>query len=439
VTTTSSPQTNAATAPVSTTTTLLRRRATTLGPYSPLFYDSPLAMESASGVHLTDVNGTVYLDGYNNVPHVGHCHPHVIRAVYDQLQRLNIHTRYLNDRVLDYSERLLATFDEPLDRVFFTNSGSEANELALRIARQHSGNRGVLVTDFNYHGNTASLAELTTGLVVREPLGAHVRTISVPDLDHADGCEEAVLHDALAAVDAAITSLQEHGHGVSALLFDPLFSTEGLPRLPRRYVEDLASRVRAAGGLVISDEVQSGFGRVGTTVWGHQMRGLVPDLVTLGKPMGNGHPMGGVITTAALLAEFGSQNNYFNTFAGNPVSAAAGSAVLDVMEREELMQTARTCGQLMRHELTRLAGSYDFVGAAKGHGMFHGLEFLNPETGEPAPELAKQVVEGMVGRKVLISRIGKHDNMLKIRPPMPFGPEHAEILLARLTECLDAI
>ncbi|ANW68203.1 aminotransferase [Mycobacterium sp. djl-10] len=417
----------------------MRRRETTLGPYSPLFYDSPLAIESASGVHLTDVNGTVYLDGYNNVPHVGHCHPHVTHAIFDQLQRLNIHTRYLNDRVLDYAELLLDTFDEPLNRVFLTNSGSEANELALRIARQHTGNRGVLVTDFNYHGNTTSLAELTTGLTVREQLGAHVRTITVPDLDHPDGSDEAVLHDALAAVDAAISSLRDNGYGVSAVLFDPLFSTEGLPRLPDQYIKGLAARVRGAGGLIISDEVQSGFGRVGDAMWGHQMLGLVPELVTLGKPMGNGHPMGGVITTAALLDEFGSQNNYFNTFAGNPASAAAGTAVLEVIEREGLMQTARTCGQLIRHELTRLAGSYDFLGAAKGHGMFHGLEFLNPETGEPAPELAKQVVEGMVSRRVLISRIGKHNNMLKIRPPMPFAPEHAEILLARLTECLDDI
>ncbi|KMO81976.1 aspartate aminotransferase family protein [Mycolicibacterium obuense] len=438
MTTTSSPVSDAA-ATVTTAAALLRRRATTLGQHSPLFYDTPLAMESASGVHLTDVNGTVYLDGYNNVPHVGHCHPRVTGAVYDQLQRLNIHTRYLNDRVLDYAERLLATFDQPLERLFLTNSGSEANELALRVARQHTGNTGVLVSDFNYHGNTTSVAELTTGLTVREPLGAYVRTITAPDLDHVDGSEDAVLAEALAAVDAAITSLQDHGHGVSALLFDPLFSTEGLPRLPRRYIEGVAARVRAAGGLVISDEVQSGFGRVGTHMWGHQMHGLTPDLVVLGKPMGNGHPMGGVVTTAALLEEFGSQNTYFNTFAGNPVSAAAGLAVLEVIESEGLVQTAHACGQLMRRELTRLAGSYDFLGGAKGSGMFHGLEFLDPETGEPAPELAKQIVEGMVARQVLISRIGKFNSMLKIRPPMPFGTEHAEILLDRLTACLDAV
>ncbi|UOT03272.1 aminotransferase class III-fold pyridoxal phosphate-dependent enzyme [Rhodococcus opacus] len=415
---------------------LLRRRALTLGTHSPLFYDSPLAVRSASGVWLTSMDGVTYLDGYNNVPHVGHCHPYVVEAVHQQAKELNIHTRYLNDRVLDYAEQLLATFDQPLARLFLTNSGSEANELALRIARQHTGSTGVLVTDFSYHGNTTSLAELTTALPVREPLGAHVRALTVPDLDHENDAEEAVLARSLAQVDAAIASLQEEGHGLSALLFDPLFSTEGLPRLPRGYVTAVVERVRAAGGLVVADEVQSGFGRVGTCMWGHQIFEMVPDFVTLGKPMGNGHPMGGVITTAELLDEFGSNNLYFNTFAGNPVSAAAGLAVLKVMKAEQLADNAQSTGQLLRDNLAELADRHDFLGAAKGAGLFTGLEFVDAATGAPAPALAKQVVEAMLGRQVLISRIGRSDNMLKIRPPLPFTGKHVDILTDRLADCL---
>jgi 4-aminobutyrate aminotransferase-like enzyme len=382
------------------------------------------------------MDDVTYLDGYNNVPHVGHCHPYVVEAVHRQAKQLNIHTRYLNDRVLDYAEQLLATVEEPLARLFLTNSGSEANELALRIARQHTGHTGILVTDFSYHGNTTSLAELTTGLPVHESLGTHVRAITIPDMDHESENEEAVLARSLIQVDTAIASLQQAGYGVSALLFDPLFSTEGLPRLPAGYVGAVVDRVRSAGGLIIADEVQSGFGRVGTSMWGHQLVEIVPDFVTLGKPMGNGHPMGGVLTTADLLDEFGSKNLYFNTFAGNPVSAAAGLAVLKVMKAEQLLDNAATTGRLLREKLAEFADRYDFVSAAKGQGLFTGLEFVDGATGKPAPAIAKRVVEGMLAREVLISRIGRHDNMLKIRPPMPFNREHVEILTERMADCL---
>ena len=255
-------------------------------------------------------------------------------------------------------------------------------------------------------------------------------------MDHESEGEEAVLARSLALVDTAIASLQQAGHGVSALLFYPLFSTEGLPRLPKGYVTMVVDRVRSAGGLVIADEVQAGFGRVGTSMWGHQLFDMVPDFITLGKPMGNGHPLGGVITTTNLLDEFGSNNLYFNTFAGNAVSAAAGLAVLKVMKAEQLLDNADTTGGLLRGKLTELAGRYDFISADKGQSLFTGLEFVDPTTGAPAPAIAKQVVEGMLARKVLISRIGRNDNMLKIRPPIPFNRQHVEILTDRLADCL---
>lgn len=418
---------------------LIARRNSTIGPYSPLFYSEPLQFVSAKGVWITEANGDRYLDGYNNVPHVGHANDRVVRALSEQAATLNIHTRYLNERIYDYSEQLLATFDltpgsPTLDRVFYGNSGSEANELALRIARQHTGATGLIVSDFSYHGTTISLAQMTTGLTTREPLGDHVRAIRIPDLDQDSRPEAEVLAETLTALDAAIASLQDAGFGVSACLFDPLFSTEGMPRLPKGLIEGITQRVRAAGGLVIADEVQSGFGRTGTHMWGHAFAGMVPDLVTMGKPMGNGHPMSAVVTSEAILDEFGSQNMFFNTFAGNPVSAAVGEAVLHEMAAEQLMARAHTLGTEARAALDGFEQQYDFVRAAKGAGMFLGLDFAID--GVPAPHIAKHVVEGMKARHVLISRIGRDDNVLKVRPPLAFGEQELPILLGALQETL---
>ena len=350
---------------------LLARRFATLGSHSPLFYEKPLELVSGNGVWLTDAQGRTYLDGYNNVPHVGHANPVVADAINAQLRTINLHTRYLNSRVVEYAEALLSTFDGNLERLFLTNSGSEANELALRIARQHTGHTGVLVSDYSYHGNTTSLAELTTGLSVREPLGRHVRPLRIPDVTGTTGTgdKQLLLEQALAEVDAAIASLQDAGHGVSAFLFDPLFSTEGLLQPPAGYIEGAAARVRAAGGLVIADEVQSGFGRIGASMWGHRMYDVEPDLVTLGKPMGNGHPVGGVVTTEELLDEFGTHNMYFNTFAGNPVSAAAGLAVLQVMEQENLMAQAERLGGHIADRLEEIAGGAAHVRSVRGRGL----------------------------------------------------------------------
>ena len=414
---------------VSTTDELLARRFATVGRHSPLFYAQPIALASAEGVWLTDTEGRRYLDGYNNVPHVGHCNPRVVAAACAQAKVLNLHSRYLNEPMVAYAEKLLSCFPAPLDKMFFTNSGSESNELALRIARQHTGARGVLVSDFSYHGNTSALAELTTGLVTREGLGEHVRPIRIPDLEHAGGLtEDELTAAALAGVDAAIASLKAAGIGLSAVLFDPLFSTEGLNRVPRGYVAGLADRVHAAGGLVIADEVQSGFGRTGDAMWGFELHGIVPDLATLGKPMGNGHPLGAVVTTTALLDEFGSHNMYFNTFAGNPVSAATGLAVLQEMEDRSLRANARGLGAGIQLRLREVAAESPAAGAVKGRGLFFGVEIVRPDGG-PWAEGAKAVIEHMKANGVLVSRIGPDDNVLKMRPPMVIGREETELLL----------
>ncbi|MBG6085126.1 aspartate aminotransferase family protein [Zhihengliuella flava] len=421
------------------TADLLTRRYATLGEHSPLFYREPLELVRGEGVWLTDATGRTYLDAYNNVPHVGHAHPAVADAVNRQLRTLNLHTRYLNHVVVDYAEALLETFADPLDRLFLVNSGSEANELALRVARQHTGHTGVLVSDFSYHGNTTSLAQLTTGLTVAEPLGDHVRALRIPDAAGLTDAEASVLcASALQEADQAIASLQAAGHGLSAVLFDPLFSTEGLLRPPQGYVEGLAARVRAAGGLVVADEVQSGFGRLGDVMWGHELFDLSPELVTLGKPMGNGHPVGGVVTTAELLDEFGRRNMYFNTFAGSPVSSAAAHAVLRVMDAEQLRPRARQNGEFIAARLEQLAREYPAVASVRGQGLFFGLTLVRPD-GSAAPEAARALTERMREAGVLISKIGREDNVLKMRPPMVLERAEAELLLDRLAACLSAL
>lgn len=413
--------------------TLLERRHRTLGPYSPLFYSTPLHAVSASGVWITSADGTRYLDAYNNVPHVGHGNPRVIAAANTQWGTLNVHTRYLNERVVEYAERLLDTFGHELDRVFLVNSGSEANELALRIARQHTGNTGVLVSDFSYHGNTTSLAELTTGLPVGEQLGDHVRALRIPD-SAGPGAAEAA-ERALAEADEAIASLRASGYGVSALLIDPAFSTEGLNDLPEGYLAALAVRIRDAGGLVISDEVQAGFGRLGDSMWGHDVVGVRPDLVTLGKPMGNGHPLGGVVTNQAILEKFGAKNLYFNTFAGNPVSSAVGLAVLGEIADGDLVTRAGVLGRATRARLEAFAVGQPRVRAVKGRGLFFGLELVDDQ-GDPDPALARFVVEAMYAGHVLISRVGRDENVLKIRPPLVIGEDELALVLDALEDAV---
>ena len=426
------------TASVWNTRALMARRRATMGPHSPMFYTEPLHLVSGHGVWIQGADGEQYLDAYNNVPHVGHCNPVVVKAMTEQAGRLNIHTRYLTDPVVEYAELLLATFADHLEKVFFTNSGSEANDLALRVARQHTGNTGLLVSDFSYHGNTTSLAVATTGIPVMEPLGAHVRALSIPDLDNDSRPEHVVLEDALAEAKRAINSLQAAGHGVSALLFDPLFSTEGLLRLPSGYVEALSALVKQAGGLVIADEVQSGFGRTGIHMWGHELFDIEPDFVVLGKPMGNGHPVGAVVTTDALLDGFGRHNLYFNTFAGNPVSAAIGRAVLTEMADRELQAGAQRLGERARDLLEKAGTGRQCVKSVKGMGMFFGLELVDQD-GRPDPAFTKALVEDMRHRGVLISRIGAADNVLKIRPPLVFEDEHLDLLVERLADSFDAL
>ena len=422
---------------------LLARRWRTLGHPTPLFYDEPLHIVRGEGVWLFDHAGRRYLDAYNNVPHVGHCHPHVVEALHRQAAILNVHTRYLHENIVRYGERLTATFDPLLSTVLFVCTGTEANELALRIARHHTHARGLLVTDCNYHGNSISLASLATGVQTNEPFAAHARALRLPDVPRdlaKGGTKEQLTERALAQADAAIASLQSEGHGVAALLLDTIFSSEGLTRLPPGYLEQLVAKVRAAGGLFIADEVQPGFGRTGEHFWGYQSFDLVPDIATMGKPMGNGHPIGATVTRPELANEFLNDAMFFNTFAGNPVSAAVGLAVLDVIEQEQLVRNARATGDYVQQQLGALAERHERVVAVRGKGLFFGLELVKDRRSRtPATAEARSLINDMRRRGILISTIGHHGNILKMRPPMVFGREHADLLLTNLDEALRAL
>jgi 4-aminobutyrate aminotransferase-like enzyme len=373
------------------------------------------------------------------VPHVGHCHPHVVEAIARQAATLNTHTRYLHEGIVTYAERLTALFDRELSMAFIACTGSEANEIALRMASVCTGHRGILCTKFAYHGNTTAVAQISTVFPPPEGFGPHIRAITAPDSYRDARAANGALSPAtwLAEIEAACSSLQASGQGVSAILLDTILSSEGLPAVPPEFVARAVAIVRNAGGVYIADEVQPGFGRTGTHWWGYQRHGVVPDIVTLGKPMANGHPVSGVVARADLATEFAAKVMYFNTFGGNPVSCAAANAVLDVLEREQLRENARVVGEHALAGLAKLGDKHAIIGDVRGQGLFFGAELVTDRSSKaPATAETKRVVNAMRERGVLVSRIGVNDNILKIRPPMPFSKENADLLLATLDDVL---
>jgi 4-aminobutyrate aminotransferase-like enzyme len=422
-----------------TTDSLLQRRFRVLGQHSPLFYDKPLQLVRGEGVWVYDADGKRYLDAYNNVPHVGHCHPRVVEALCKQAGTLNSHTRYLDETVVKYAERLLSTFDASLNRVFFTCTGSESNELAIRIARECTGNMGIISTAYAYHGNTAAVAQISSVFTPPSRRGPFVRNVPVidPYRERNDHSDEELADAYVQDLQHAIDDFERNGVKLAAVLFCTAFSSEGLPELPRGYLSKVAAAVHDAGGLFIADEVQAGFGRFGSHMWGHELQGTVPDIVTLGKPMGNGHPLAGVVTTADLMERFTSQNMYFNTFGGNEVSSAVGLAVLDVLRDEKLLENAQQVGGYVISGMRALQKRHPLIGDVRGKGMFFAVEMITDrETREPASAPTKSIVNAMYERGVLISRIGPHDNILKIRPPLSFSAQNADLLLATLDSVL---
>jgi 4-aminobutyrate aminotransferase-like enzyme len=421
------------------TQSLLERRYRVMGRNSPLFYEKPLHLVRGEGVWVYDDEGNRYLDAYNNVPHVGHGHPRVVAALGRQSAILNTHTRYLDENIVSYAERLTALFDPTLSMAAFCCTGSEANELALRIARDCSGGQGILSSAWAYHGNTAAVMQVSSLFTPAAQRGPYVRTVPVMDpyRDRAGRSDEALATAYADDVKRAIEEFAAAGVRFAGLIFCTAFSSEGLPSVPPGFMAKALAHVHAAGGYFIADEVQGGFGRLGSHLWGHQKLQVIPDIVTLGKPMGNGHPLAGVVTRPELLNAFTGRNMYFNTFGGNPVSAAVGHAVLDVLEDERLIENAAAVGHYTLGRLQGLAARHSLIGDVRGAGLFFAVELVTDRgTKTPATAETKRLVNRMRERGVLISRIGIHDNILKIRPPMPFSRQHADLLVGTLDEAL---
>ncbi|MER2099169.1 MAG: aspartate aminotransferase family protein [Pseudomonas qingdaonensis] len=417
---------------------LIERRARVLGPAYRLFYEHPLHLVKGEGVWLYDADGKRYLDAYNNVASIGHCHPKVVEALYEQAKVLNTHTRYLHEGILDYAEKLLATFPPELDQVMFTCTGSEANDLALRIARQYTGGTGLIVTQLAYHGVTDQIAAASPSLGAGVPVGDFVRTVRAPDAYRlgAENVAQIFADD----VRAAITDLRRCGIKPAALLLDGIFASDGVLSDPAGFLQQAVAVAREEGLLYIADEVQSGFGRTGSHMWGYQRHGVQPDIVTMGKPMGNGQPIAGAVFRGEVLDAFGRTARYFNTFGGNPVSCAAANAVLDVIQGEGLMANCAAVGEYFKAGLQGLAERYPLIGDVRGAGLFVGVELVTDRASKaPATEATARVVNGMRERGVLISSAGPAANILKIRPQLIFQREHADLFVQTLEAVLKSL
>jgi 4-aminobutyrate aminotransferase-like enzyme len=414
---------------------MIERRQAMLGPSYRLFYENPLHLVRGEGVWLYDPDGNAYLDAYNNVPSVGHCHPRVVAAMAEQAAVLNTHTRYLDEKILDYSEKLLATFPDHLNRVMYCCTGSEAVDLAIRLACYYTGGTGIIITENAYHGTTSVTASLSPSLGPNMPLGMHVITVPAPDAYRADGQDVgAAFAD---EVSKAIAFMVRRGIRPAAFIGDSIFSTDGIFSEPAGFLKQTLDVVHQAGALYIADEVQPGFGRTGSHMWGFMRHGIVPDIAVMGKPMGNGLPIAAAVMKDEVQERFGRDIRYFNTFGANHVSIAAANAVLDVIRDEDLMRNAASTGAYMLEGMRKLQQTFDAIGDVRGAGLFLGLEFVKDrQSREPDGALSLAVVNRMRERRVLISAAGIHGNTLKIRPPLPFGKGHADLFLETLEEVL---
>jgi 4-aminobutyrate aminotransferase-like enzyme len=409
------------------TADLVRRRAAALGPAYRLFYREPLEFVRGERAHLFDRDGNDYLDAYNNVPSVGHAHPRVVAAIADQAARLNTHTRYLSEATVAYAEQLLSTFPAPLaaGNVMFTCTGSEANDLALRIAKAATGGDGVIVSWNAYHGVTTEIAGISPSLVGVGGLAPWARAVRTP------GTEV----DLAEAVAATLAELEAFGIRPAALIVDTVFASDGVyPDLAG--LAAAVTAVRKAGGVFIADEVQPGFGRLGHGMWGFSRYGIEPDIVTMGKPMGNGHPVAGVVARPELVAAFARDLRYFTTFGGNPVSIAAAQATLDVLNDEALIENARVIGERLADGIRGLGSPR--IGEVRGAGLFLGVD-LRGADGHPDEAFTVDAVNALRDRRVLLSTTGTGNSTLKIRPPLVFDEADSDRLLTELAAVLKLV
>ncbi|MFI4973638.1 MAG: aspartate aminotransferase family protein [Caulobacterales bacterium] len=412
-------------------TTLAARRDAALGAGAALFYRTPLHIVRGEGAYLFDAEGRRYVDMYNNVPCVGHANPDVVAAMTRQQATLNVHSRYLHEGVVAFAERLAALHGPAIESVVFSCSGTEAIEVALRMARFATGKRGIVFTNATYHGNSDLVSQLTR-VGASAPNNPELRAIPFPETYRPlqPGLSESELADAhLERLREAIASLEAQGAGLAALIVCSIFANEGLPDVPRGFMARAAEMVRAAGGLVIADEVQAGYGRTGRW-WGYDVTGFAPDIVVTGKPMGNGLPLAATAASRGLVEGFRARTRYFNTFASSPLQAAVGMAVLDVIERDGLIANVAAVGGALKRALVERKPRWDAIGDVRGHGLFIGVEMVkDPESRTADPAMAAEVANRLKDHGFLTAPAGFFGNVVKIRPPLVFSQADAEAFL----------
>lgn len=408
--------------------TLLDKRHQVFGKGAALFYTEPINIVRGKGVELFDENGRRYVDMYNNVPCVGHCHPHVIDAVNRQMGELNVHSRYLHNEILRYGERLTDIHHDGIESVVFSCTGTEANEVALMMARALTQGVGIVCTDAAYHGNSREVRQLS-----RPVNNPNVRSIPFPESYR---CEDANPCDFfLSELDEQIKNFAADGVPFAGMLVCSLLANEGLPNIPEGFMASATERVHAAGGLMIADEVQSGLGRSGKW-WGYEVSGFIPDIVVMGKPIGAGIPLAATASSRELVESFRRSTRYFNTFASSPVQAAAGNAVLDVFEQESLLENVQRVGAQLVAGIEDLTNSHPNVGDVRSHGLFVGIEWVKPKTKEGDSAGANEKVNLLKEKGFLIGSAGAYGNVLKIRPPLVFTESNAAEFLTAFEEVL---
>jgi len=415
--------------------TVLARRKQLIGPSLSVSYDKKLKIVRGEGVHLFDENGRAYLDCVNNITHIGHCHPQLVDAISTQAAVLNTNMRYLSELALDYADRLTSKLPEGLEVAYFVNSGTEANELALRIARQATGQKNTVVLDWAYHGNSQGAVDISPYKFKRGggfPQPKFVEIAEFPDPyrgPHKGYSETSGDAYAQSVVECVKTIKAKTGNGAATYIAESISGVGGQIPYPEGYLKAAYAAIRAEGGICIADEVQCGFGRVGDHFWGFELQDAVPDIVVMGKPIGNGHPLAAVVTTRELAEGFANGMEYFNSFGGNPVSMAVGISVLDVIENEGMQAHAKELGEYILQRWSELKDKYEFVGDVRGHGLFLGIELVKDrETLEPATELTSLIVNEMRQRAILLSTDGPLENVIKFKPPMVFSKDNADFL-----------
>lgn len=405
-----------------------------------LFYEDPVHLVRGEGAYLYDSNGNSYLDFYNNVQSMGHSNPAIVEAIQQQTAQLTTHTRYLNERVIEFAETAASTLPGDLEVCLFVCTGTEACELATRIARAVTGNNGLIVMNNSYHGNSKLVTEMSTAYPQINP-PTHIEAIEPPNVyrgtyRRGDSTDEKLGEQYANLVDPAIANLQARGENLAAFVCDSIFDSNGAIDTPENYFQRVADKVHNAGGLMIADEVQAGICRTGK-FWGFEHYGFVPDIVFTGKPLGSGFPVAAVFTTREIADKWMAQDIYFNTFGGNPVAAAAGKAVLDYAISNDMGDHAATVGQYLQQRLSELATKHSIIGNIQGKGLFICVDLVKDrETLEPASEVAAQIPEAMKQRGVLIGLTGGLGNCLKFRPPLVVTESDIDKAVAALDDTL---